>query len=71
MADTYKIQLVLEVEVEKSPFTTSEAETIEFVEQSMIAVTAQFAEQNNDPKYLGPKMRLLPIDYKSIKVVEN
>ncbi len=70
MAETYKLQVTLDIEVEKSGITETEPETIEFVQQSLLEVAAKFYEQDKDPKYLGPKMRVMPIDYNSIKVVE-
>ena len=56
MAETIRVRVSLDFEVDKSSITKDGATTIEFVEQSLGEVVKHYANLTSDPKYLGPKV---------------
>jgi hypothetical protein len=56
MAETIRVRVSLDFEVDKSSTTKDGATTIEFVEQSLGEVVRHYAKLTSDPKYLGPKV---------------
>jgi hypothetical protein len=56
MAETMKVRVSLDFEVDKSSITNDEAQTMEFVRESLIEVVGHYAELVASPTYLGPKV---------------
>jgi hypothetical protein len=56
MAETMKVRVSLDFEVDKSSITNDEAQTMEFVRESLIEVVGHYAELASSPTYLGPKV---------------
>lgn len=56
----FRVKVSLDFVVEqKSPITKDEINAKEFVSQSLGEFIAYFASLTNDPKYLGPKVRIV------------
>jgi hypothetical protein len=56
MAETMKVRVSLDFEVDKSSITNDEAQTLEFVRESLVEVVGHYAELVASPTYLGPKV---------------
>ena len=70
MADTFKLSVNLDFEVEKKePITDSESATIEYVQQALGVVLEHFIELQKDPAYLGAKV-VVSIPQNAVKLAE-
>lgn len=56
MAETMKVRVSLDFEVDKSSITDTERQAVEFIRESLIEVVAHYAKLTQDPTYAGPKV---------------
>jgi hypothetical protein len=54
MAETIKVRVSLDFEVDKSAITNTERQAVEFVRESLVEVVAHYAKLTQDPTYVGP-----------------
>ena len=68
MAETIKVRVSLDFEVEKSAITSNAPQAIEFVQQTLGEVVRHYAGLTEDPKYVGPNL-VVSVPTDSAKVV--
>jgi hypothetical protein len=56
MAETIKVRVSLDFEVDKSAMTNTDRQAIEFIRESLVEVVAHYARLTQDPTYVGPKV---------------
>lgn len=60
MANTYKVSIEFEFEIEASAGVSDEATAINFANEATGGVMDYFATMAKDPKYLGPDFKVFP-----------
>jgi hypothetical protein len=68
MAETIKVQVTLEFEVEKSAVTQTPEATAEFVKESLGEIVRHYGKLTTDSTYLGPEVKVV-VPQNAVKAV--